>query len=167
MSNEFECTGYHKSSIDNAQNSVRWQSFHISSKEDLWLGEGVYFWQRYYDAVWWKGNYTNPAIVSTDIICPRDLFLDLDNPEEKKAFEEYFEQVFLELKDAKLSVGVEWDSIVGAFSCNHFKKEYGIRLIRYSFPQRSKRPQLCSTGTEILSNIRLVSVFVNGEYRTV
>ena len=164
MGNVFESIGYHQSSIDNAQSSVRWQSFHIGTRQNLWLGDGIYFWEQYNDAVWWDGRNKNPAIVSAHIKCQREFFLDLDNKDDKKELKKYYDLVSEEMKKADIDLKFLNDDLVTPFLCNYYKKTYDILLIRYSFPRTSGRPQMCATNTTILSNINMVSFFVGGKY---
>ena len=157
MGELFTCTAYHKSGYSNAMRSIQWQSFYASRGERHWLGDGVYFWQRYEDAVWWPGNYTDPVILVAELECEKDKFLDLDDPAVRLFFYSYMEKVFAELKKNRIDVHVNGKEKINSISCNYFKSFFHLDLIRYSFPDNSNRPQFCATESRVAKNIRRAS----------
>ena len=167
MSTAFETKAYHKSSLRNAGVSIHWQAFFVSEGDDLWLGNGIYFWERYTDARWWNGKYISPVILSAILRCDTDLFLDLDNRFQKKAFIDFMEEALEQAKKRGLVIISDSDEIIGAASCNYYKGINGTKLIRYSFPEKSGRPQYCATDTTIASDIKMVSFEQNGTFKEV
>ena len=157
MSELFNSKAYHKAGYENAILSVRWQSFFASKGEHHWLGDGVYFWQNYEDAVWWDGKYVLPVIMIADLECERRLFLDLDDSAVRNHFYEYMKSAFAEFAKCGYSIRVDgFEKVTGA-SCNYYKEKNSIELIRYSFPDNSNRPQFCATNTMTAKNIRIVN----------
>lgn len=167
MNTMFETKAFHKSGLDNAEKSLTWQAFYVSDKEELWLGNGIYFWERYGDAVWWPGNYNNPVILSAVLSCESNLFLNLDDERQEKAFLEYMSEVIEQAKASGVSIKSETNDIINGGSCNYYKTKHGTKLIKYSFPKVSGKPQFCATETFIAHNIIMVSFAQNGGYMEV
>ena len=154
MSKLFQCPAYHKAGVEKANKAIRDQRFYVGIGNHLWLGNGVYFWQEYKDAVWWNGHYKRPVILIVDLICEQNRFLDMDDESVKKAFYDYIadsERAFLK---SGLGLRGERDDVLSAGSFNYFKAKFGIELIRYSFPGESGRPQFCATTSKPAKNIR-------------
>lgn len=162
MSDIFQSPAYHKTSSKTAIKSVQWQGFFASEGDHHWLGDGIYFWQYYRDALWWDGKYKDPVILIADLICERRLFLDLDNDKEKTLFYEYMEKSARMFALSGFDFAVSNDEIISGGSCNYFKVKFGIELIRYSFPEKNGRPQFCATTYKTAKNIRMVSENTEG-----
>lgn len=167
MGNLFETKAYHKSGLNNAETSIKWQAFFVSDKETLWLGSGIYFWEHYEDACWWDGNYKRPVILSAQLRCDKKDFLDLDDREQKDAFINYIDAVIEQGKKNGVFIKSDSDDIIAGGSCNYYKKQKGTRLIRYSFPETSGKPQFCASDSSVASNVKMVSFELNGSYMEV
>ena len=155
MSKLFQCPAYHKAGYENIIKSIKWQSFFTSKGEHHWLGDGVYFWQYFEDAVWWPGDYKDPVILIADLECEENDFLDLDDIDVRNAFYAFMAAAFEEM--AKRGKNIQTNAIVNGASCNYFKELFHIELIRYSFPDKSNRPQFCATEAKIAKNIRIAN----------
>lgn len=99
-------TGYHSTEKSNEVKILKKGYEKSLNKIDelLWLGEGIYFWESLYYAVEWNvikisknqhmdntfdnlwGNYT---IISSDIECQEEEFLDISSPEGTIIFNEF------------------------------------------------------------------------------
>lgn len=163
----YKTKAYHQSGLENAERSLTWQGFYVSDHEDLWLGYGIYFWERYKDACWWDGGYIRPVILSAELNCENDSFLNLDDHIQKSAFIAYMSAVFEEAEANGLFVRADSDDIIAGGSCNYYKGQFGTKLIKYSFPEKSGRPQFCATDTSVARNIRMVSFSQDGIFKEV
>lgn len=157
MNKLFQCPAYHKAGYENIIKSIKWQSFFTSVGDDQWLGDGIYFWQRFEDAVWWPKKYINPVILVVDLECEEDKFLDLDDPETRKDFYIYIKDAFEELAALGIDIQTKENVLINGASCNYFKKMNPVELIRYSFPPKSNRPQFCATEAKTAKNIRVAN----------
>ncbi len=153
----FNCKAYHKAGYENAIKSIRWQAFYTGSGDRLWLGDGVYFWERFEDAEWWDGKYVSPVILIVDLICEKSLFLDLDDEQVKNEFYSYIKQAFAVLAEKGIDIHISNSELVTGASCNYFKRKFKTKLIRYSFPLKSNRPQFCATSSDVAINIQLAN----------
>ena len=163
----FETNAYHQTGLANAQKSLTWQGFFVSDKEDLWLGNGIYFWERYEDACWWDGRYKRPVILSAELRCEEDAFLNLDNIVQKRAFIKYMDDVIHQAQAKGLIIISQTEDIIAGGSCNYYKKKNGTKLIKYSFPETSGRPQFCATDSQVTRNIKMVSFDQDGIFKEV
>lgn len=165
-------TGYHKAPAQKAKDIVSKNEFPIShDKKDheryMWLGEGIYFWQSFRDALWWnKDDYQFGAIISAKMRCDSKEYLDLDNHEEMDQLVEYYEKTIFLLKARNTTVDLANKYQVRSVICSMFKEEHGIKLMRYSFPMSIRenemgfpiprgKTQYCATNMAIIRNIKL------------
>ena len=167
MSKMFETKAYHQSGLKNAEKSLNWQSFFVSDHENLWLGKGIYFWERYQDACWWDGGYIHPVVLSVDLKCEEDLFLNLDNRNQKKAFIDYMANVIEQAKKNGCDILSPTDDIIAGGSCNYYKNKFRTKLIKYSFPEVNGKPQFCATDSSVTRNVKMVSFDQNGIFMEV
>ena len=168
MGDVYETRAYHKAGQENAERSLRWQSFYVSESDDLWLGNGIYFWENYTDACWWKGrNYVNPVILSALLRCRQERFLDLDNKDQRESFIQEMSEVLAEVAGRGYTIKAKSIDIIAGGSCNYYKRKYGTMLIRYSFPEMSGRPQFCATDSSVASHVTLVAFEQNGKVQEV
>lgn len=154
MSVLFQCPAYHKAGVEKAEKAIRDQRFFVGTDKKLWLGNGVYFWQEYKDALWWDGHYKYPVILIVDLECETSRFMDLDDEIVKEVFYNYMLFSAQQFIKHGFNIITDNDEIISAGSCNYVKAKFGIELIRYSFPGESGRPQFCATTTRPAKNIR-------------
>ena len=92
MSEEFfETIAYHTTEKDRAASILEDKFFKESTKDNEWLGHGVYFWDSLEDAVWWKNNVKNAdkddtVIIKVKLRCKYSEYRDLSI---KKNMQEY------------------------------------------------------------------------------
>ena len=82
-------TGYHGTSKESADAIIKDKKFRISNGEEQWLGDGIYFYPDFGDALNWKYNDNDAdveAVIHAIIRIDDDEYLDLDNEEAKKLF---------------------------------------------------------------------------------
>ena len=82
-------TGYHGTNKESADAILNDKGFLISKGEEHWLGDGIYFYPDFGDALNWKYEASDSeveAVLHTIIRVEDDEYLDLDNEEAKKLF---------------------------------------------------------------------------------
>lgn len=76
-------SGYHGTSIDNANSILDEHSFNLSTSDTDWLGQGIYFYFDISDAYNWRDS---DAILHSVIKIDDSEFLDIDTTEGKKIY---------------------------------------------------------------------------------
>lgn len=169
MGNMFETVAYHKNDEETAYKNILWKSFFISHDTDtkeLWLGDGIYFWEKPEDATWWPGGYKKETILSAKLSCPSDQFSNLDEKAEKEFFKEFCRLTKEHMEGSGYSFEFSGGRFqVNSFFYNVFKETYNVLLIKYSFPERNKKPQYCATDNSIVSDIKIVAQTVGNELK--
>lgn len=167
MDNIFQTTAYHKSGIDNALKSITWQYYYPDTKKTAWLGKGIYFWERKSDAEWWDGQYTNPVITSALLKCNLAEYLNLDSESGMSQFKDFLDKFQDYFKESGLDVILQSndDYRLALAFCQLYKEMNNIMLIKYSFPEISRKPQFCATDRSVVSNIKLVSTQIDGNWK--
>lgn len=162
MEKIFETTAYHKASRKAVLEAVDCQRFHISENRDrrendkLWLGDGIYFWQRYSDALYWRGRGYEEEydIAVADLRSSAEQFLDLDTNTGIRALADFWNQFQEDAKERETYYEFQRNKDVIAICCQVYKKFNSVLLIRYSFPEVSNRPQYCATNNDAIQNVR-------------
>lgn len=174
MDNIHSTIGYHGLPREYVAGSISSQTIHESTKNNEWLGRGVYFFQYLDHAKWWitheryKGRET--AILQAQLTYSDEQLLDLDNPSERKSLDDFFRSVLSqpELLHDKLSLPdnptmkQKW-----CFACNFIrllKPEIGIIIYTFPRPQEksnlypSNQRQICVSQNSIISDIKEVNL---------
>lgn len=162
MSNLFRTIAYHTNDATVASKNVTMQTFFISHdkpEKELWLGDGIYFWERQKDAEWWPGKFNNGTILKATLSCQNDQYVNLDLKEELEAFQAFCRQTKEQMGSLN---GKSFDFSRGRFQVssfffNVFKDTYGVLLLKYSFPRINNRPQYCASNNDVVSDIQLVA----------
>lgn len=129
--------GFHSTSEHSANNIIE-DIFKINTKrKNEWLGYGIYFFKYKSDAQsWGKNTYycnPNPVIIECEFEIEEDKFLDLDDPEKKNTYEEYFNEILSVLTTNNKSLVFRDKEEAMCFGLNLYKKEYSIDAIQYTF----------------------------------
>ena len=81
-----ELIGYHGTNQEYGNQIIREQKMHASTREDEWLGKGVYFFWDKNDAIWWchKKHIESAFLIHANIHCENvlDLVHDRECQEE-------------------------------------------------------------------------------------
>ena len=174
MDKQFFVTGYHKSRLERATKIVQFKSFTISTGDTMWLGDGIYFWDTLEDAKWWNEDiYVDGAILSAQLTCDYDNFLDLDTPVHMSQLVAYVDAFKAQIaEDGTVDLDFQNAIQIRAFFCTLYKKDKGIQLMKHSFPWLKKnsagfkdvykRTQYCATSNEIIDNIKFVAKSIGG-----
>ena len=141
MSEEFfETIAYHTTEKDRAASILKDKFFKESTKDNEWLGHGIYFWDSLEDAVWWKNNVKNAdkddtVIIKVKLRCKYSEYRDLSI---KKNMQEYEKECMEVIINNKLKLIKTSDDKLRNFYCNYYKKKLGIKLLLYDFRIRNK-----------------------------
>ncbi|WP_353462665.1 hypothetical protein PYH58_11715 [Mammaliicoccus sciuri] len=73
--------GYHGTSCKAANNILSQKSFNFSTKNNEWLGRGIYFYELQSKANWWAKRKTNGRVLKCVINVDDEELFNLDIPE--------------------------------------------------------------------------------------
>lgn len=147
--------GFHTTTSKNARQIDTTKNFRPSNKLNEWLGEGVYFWLTYTDAMYWfEKSYTGineMCIISVKLSLDRDKILDLDSPEDMNILVDFANTYNNEMIKMSKKLPVFTSSHEQrCFYCNLYKRKYALDAIIFSFSQEYnvvgfavKRKQIC------------------------
>lgn len=81
-------TGYHGTTKNNANKIVKENRFKISNNKDEWLGKGIYFYEKYSDAVKWetKDKHHSDAVLHVIVEIDDNEYIDFDSDKGKELF---------------------------------------------------------------------------------
>ncbi len=81
-------TGYHGTTKDKAKKIVEENNFIISNKKDEWLGKGIYFYEKYSDAIKWesKDKHKSDAVLHVIVEIDDNEYIDFDSDKGKELF---------------------------------------------------------------------------------
>ncbi len=75
-------TGYHGTSQYLAHSIIETGQYHISSGPKEWLGNGIYFYEKFSDAYLWRStNGGRNTVLHSVVEIGEDEYLDIDSPE--------------------------------------------------------------------------------------
>lgn len=138
--NQDECViekiGYHTTSREDAK-KIKENGFRLSEKNNEWLGAGIYFWEQYSDAIWWKqyvkGSLKeNNTILKYNLKCDEKFFLDLTD---KKKMEEYlnFVKKFNKEKFKKKKIKFKNKEQYRNYYLNIYAEQNEFKILTYDF----------------------------------
>lgn len=80
-----ELIGYHGTSKDKAKSITKMKLFNKSTKNNEWLGHGIYFYELFEKAEWWSKNRykNNDCVLESKIIVDKSHYCNLDIPEKE------------------------------------------------------------------------------------
>lgn len=139
-------TGYHGTvgeNIDSILQDILKNGFKISSKNNEWLGKGIYFFDNINNAHWWNNSHKkkklNKGIIKAEIFSEIKHFLDLDDEEDRKKFESKIPKYKDILKSQGIEIKEEDASrILACLLLNLYSKEHGIKLLKKTFSLNNK-----------------------------
>lgn len=152
-------SGYHGTTQENANKILEQQYFKESTKENEWLGKGVYFFAFKDSAKWWiqADRYKNQdtAILKAVLKYENEQFLELDDPAQLKKINEYMKYIASQNKVVRdLYLEQQDKAKVWCFVCNLIKRiEPNIGMIAYTFQRKD-----CYSHTKLYSNHRQICV---------
>lgn len=172
----FAFRGYHKTRIDRAASILKFKCFPISTGDDKWLGDGIYFWDDIENAKWWnKDDYSDGAILSADICCDESRYVDLDDPDQMNRLLTFVDWLIDTAEMGKTTYVFANKAQARAVYCTMYKNAYAIQLLKNSFPwveynragfkEMHSRPQYCATNMDIIENIQRVGITIGGQLR--
>ncbi|MBS1007802.1 hypothetical protein [Leuconostoc suionicum] len=103
--NKLILNAYHGTDAESAKNILSERKFQFQSRDNHWLGDGVYFFIDDKDeAEWWSimavrhknrhgSSVSQGAVLFVPIICEKSCILDLDTYSDGKIFEDFIESI--------------------------------------------------------------------------
>ena len=141
MSEEFfETIAYHTTEKDRAASILEDKFFKESTKDNEWLGHGVYFWDSLEDAVWWKNNVKNAdkddtVIIKVKLRCKYSEYKDLSIRENMQEFKE----ICSEIKNNKVkTLNINSRSKLRNIYCNYYKSVINVKLLSFEFVRNNE-----------------------------
>lgn len=167
--------GYHGTTQDKADVIVRAQTFLDSSKDNEWLGAGVYFFAYLGHAKWWvaakRYRGTETSILKSCLEYTDEQLLDLDDPEQlKKVNEVVGEAVRIANESGLTTPSVNLKEVSESqkwnFVCNTFRSicpEIGITMYTFmtksyfdTIGYRQTQRQICVSDHSIIGKTEVV-----------
>ena len=138
MAEKVRIEGFHSTTQRYADMIKKTGKFKPSTKDNEWLGKGVYFWSEYIDALFWvERSYKEEnemCIITATISEDEKRILDLDVSENMKKLNDFATTFNEEIKEKKFSLNFKNEKEMRCFYCESFKRKYNINVIIYSFP---------------------------------
>jgi hypothetical protein len=167
-------TGYHGSTTVKCQDILKCNYFTESHKQDEWLGNGIYFFERnQWYAVWWARdckNYNPYGVLEASINAEETRILDLTLPEKLEELDDIAEILSEKRRRSPSyankiitdSMVINWlfnnirkfDLAIGIFDDTHYQRRH---IEYYRSRIRAHQIQLCVRDSNCISNIQLVS----------
>ena len=138
-------TGYHGTNKESADAILNDKGFLISKGEEHWLGDGIYFYPDFGDALNWKYEASDSeveAVLHTIIRVEDDEYLDLDNEEAKKLFRRLLDELANSADVKPTGIQRNQNAVCKAI----WEKTPKLRLMMASFPrEKTKYPAMIDT----------------------
>lgn len=139
----------------------------VKVRLDHWLGQGVYFFEEYKQAMWWandnaqkpynKGSYA--LIYVSEIEVDRDEVLNLDNNDELDIFMTYILKDVSEIeRDAKGRYPAFTPENFRAIYFDYYKKRNNISVIVHTFQKNSAKYVSIRNGEELQKQRQLIQM---------
>lgn len=158
-------TGYHGTTLVNANKIIAEHKFYTSRSDHEWLANGIYFYFNIEDALKWRNS---EAILHTIIKIEDDEFLDIDSREGSSMFNDIVKEIASTIPDGTINthfysaqknqcavMNTMWDScpeikIIAA----SFPSEK--TMLRTIFDARPKRREFCLRENKYIKYISLI-----------
>lgn len=170
-----QIVGYHGTTKRNADEILRCGRFNDSTKENEWLGHGVYFFEYKAHAIeWTKHDRFKDEVVqvlASDLIFEESQLLDLDNPADYADLKDVITRLVAKYNEEGKYISIKPNALAlrskqWCFACNTIRElQPNIGIIIYTFPikmttdyekgffQKNQR-QICVSKHSIIHNIR-------------
>ena len=155
-------TGYHGTSKEYAENILNNQRFLPSIGEKQWLGQGIYFYPDFQDALDWakKYHFNNEAVIHALIYVDDDEIIDFDTSNGKKLFHDIVWLMGKQLNLSKTQIQKNQCIVCNAIWATnkkikvlkaHFGKEQ--TLFRTLIDYRKQRLEFCVRDNSVIQGI--------------
>lgn len=128
-------TGYHGTTLLNAEKIIESNKFNISHKNIEWLGNGIYFYSNISDACDWKNS---EAILHSIIKVKDDEYLDIDSENGAKIFNEVFKTISQKQKKKVSTKFIDIQKNQYAVMKTIWSVCDNIKVISASFPTKDR-----------------------------
>ena len=155
--------GFHTTTSQNAQQIDFNKKFKPSKKINEWLGEGIYFWVTYEDAMYWfeKSNtlVDEMCVISVNLSLDEDRVLDLDTHNGMNILVDFTNTYNAEMcKTGSKVPKFQNKDEQRCFYCNLYKRKYSLDAIIFTFSQEYntvgfavKRKQVCVHNNDVIT----------------
>lgn len=132
-------TGYHSTTKEAAKDILSNNEFILSTSDKEWLGNGIYFYKEYKDALEWnRDEHKSQAdAILHGIICVNDdEYIDFDTENGKKQIRKIKENLIKDFKDTVKSISVqELQCLIANLTWDEYPQ---VKVLSASFhPDRS------------------------------
>ncbi len=162
--------GYHSNDKPRCLRFVNDNEPIIDAKDKYWLGEGMYFWDNYSNAQYWKNkkdrdNSQQEHLITKADICVDRLF-DLKDDEKYKIFEKLWSAFKSKVGDKikKDFIGVQIDLLHKAYLYEHFDVYKGEGYYLYKGEKEPQNAKLTSK-TRTIYNVKNYECISNSATR--
>lgn len=175
MDTKKEIKVYHGTSYAHGTKILDEQEFLPSTKNNEWLGKGVYFFSDKRDAEWWaRDRYkrdetlkNNPVVLSANLVYDEERFINLSDKAQMRRLVLEAKKMIRKIRLSGLGApsNFETEEELMCLCCNLYKKKYKIDLIAYNFPRLKRndagfpfvwyQEQYCATSNSIIHNIKM------------
>ncbi len=165
-------TGYHGTTKENANNVLKEKKFYLSKSPRDWLGEGIYFYFNYADALDWtiQKEYKEVAILHVIIRVPDENVIDFDSDKGSSIYS-FFEQELAKLEVEFCNGSTQENQC--ALMNYIWEKEKDCKVMMASFARkpkllktmldcRTKRKEMCVRSNEFIEEIIGLKVIKDG-----
>ena len=154
---------FHTTTSKNARQISFTKKFNPSNKNNEWLGEGIYFWVTYPDAMYWfEKSYTfvdEMCIISVNLSLNEDKILNLDIPHDMNMLVNFTNTYNNEMcKKSKKLPRFKTIEEQRCFYCNLYRKINSLDAIIFTFSQEYndvgfavKRKQICVHNSKTIT----------------
>ena len=133
-----QLVGYHGTLKSRAHKIIS-VGFNLSSKKTEWLCTGIYFFVDIENARYLarkeceklKGYRDDPCVITADIACRKDEYVDLDDIENRKDME----RTVRAAQPAQGAPNFMSTDQMRCFYCELYKRLKGVRILSYTFPR--------------------------------
>ena len=163
--------GYHTTLLEK-KDKILQNGFNKSNNDDDWLGSGVYFWDKYDNAIWWKEKHLKKSkccVFICDTTCDFKYWLDLDADIEFDKFLEFSKYIVKEMKKFDKLPIFKNNNQKKKFFCDVYCDENNYKILSRTFSHsiidglvgfeidRIERRQICVKDTNCI-NIRTIKI---------
>jgi hypothetical protein len=162
-------TGFHGTSLDKCRSILGCNYFRWSTEDDNWLGDGIYFFERQWYAIWWATEYKRYrqyAVLQATITAEETRILDLTSPEQINELDEIATALCSGSHRGRTDIT---DGMLINYIYRNIRKFDLVKAIfddtqtrRSSIPYypsriRPHQTQICVRATDCINNIQQVS----------
>lgn len=157
--------------IDKLISKIIKNGFIYKYRNNHWLGQGIYFFDKCEWAIRWAMQPINfnkdKCVISADISCDDKHFLDLDSPNIHHKMSDFIKKVNDKISSESKEICFENSDITRCFYLDLFKREHKYKILKHSFVINNNNDitrsiglnivqiQYCVSDNDCISNIKV------------